>query len=122
MVGSLIKSGVMNRLFSQFDFFSVQDRDCLSPRSAHLRKNRQKPAKCGKRTDIFGDVKWDFEYARDEDDDSSSEGDSSDFSADSNDSYGGRGANSGGGFIGQKRSPIDDYEIFLFGFFYFFVL
>lgn len=23
MVGSLIKSGVMNRLFSQFDFFSV---------------------------------------------------------------------------------------------------
>ena len=40
MVGTLIKTGVMNRLFSQFDFFSVQDRDCLSPRSAHLRKNR----------------------------------------------------------------------------------
>ena len=69
MVGTLIKTGVMNRLFSQFDFFSVQDRDCLSPRSAHLRKNRQKPARCGKRVDMFGDVKWDFEYARDEDDD-----------------------------------------------------
>lgn len=91
MAGKLIKSGVMNRLFSQFDFCSVQDRDQLSPRSAHLRKNRKMPPKCGKTTDIFGDVKWDFAYARDQDDDSSSEDESS-YSSDSEDAgHGTRG-------------------------------
>lgn len=40
MIDKLIKSGVMNRLFSQFDFFSEQDRDPLSPRSHHLHKNK----------------------------------------------------------------------------------
>ena len=60
MVTRLIKSGVMNRLFGQFDFFSVLDRDQLSPRSSHLKKNREKPAKCSKRVDMFGEIKWDF--------------------------------------------------------------
>ena len=70
MVGRIIKSGVMNRLFSQFDFFSMEDRDPLSPRSAHLRKKREMPVKCRKRKDQFGDVKWDFSYL---DNDSDSE-------------------------------------------------
>ena len=65
MVDRLIKSGVLNRLFGQFDFFSEQDRDSHSPRSAHLRKLRHRPAKCGQRIDDFGEVKWDFEFARD---------------------------------------------------------
>ncbi len=33
MIDKLIKSGVMYRLFAEFDFFSEQDRDPLSPRS-----------------------------------------------------------------------------------------
>ena len=73
------------------------------------------PPKCGKRTDIFGDVKWDFEYARDQDDESSEENNSSDNSDNSEDS-------DHGSFFGQKRSPIDDYEVFLYGFYYYFVL
>ena len=77
MIDRLIKSGVMNRLFSQFDFFSEQDRDSLSPRSRHLRKARAKPAKCGKRVDSFGDIRWDFEYARDQLSDSSESSSSS---------------------------------------------
>ena len=117
LVGNLIKTGVMQRLFNQFDFFSVSDRDQLSPRSAHLRKNREKPPKCGKRVDIFGDVKWDFEYARDQDDDSSekdsSDSDESDHLIQWEDNQ---------SFIGQKRSQVEDYEVFLFGFFYFFIL
>lgn len=87
----------------------------MSPRSSHLKKNRERPIKCGKRVDAFGEVQWDFAYGRDEDDESSSENESS--NSDNNDLFGGDP-----GFIGQKRSPIDDYEVFLFGFFYFFVL
>lgn len=88
----------------------------MSPRSSHLKKNREKPIKCGKRVDSFGEVVWDFAYGRDEDDESSSEDDSS--SSENSDMF----AFGDPGFIGQKRSPIDDFEVFLFGFFYFFVL
>ena len=84
MVDRLIKSGVLNRLFGQYDFFSEQDRDSHSPRSAHLRKLRHRPAKCGQRIDDFGEVKWDFEFARDQNEDSSaSESSSSAYDSDS---------------------------------------
>lgn len=66
---------------------------------------------------MFGDIKWDFEYARDQDDDSS-EKDSSD-SEESDHLIQWEDTQS---FIGQKRSQIEDYEVFLFGFFYFFIV
>ena len=72
MVSRLIKSGVMNRLFGHFDFFSTLDRDRLSPRSSYIRKKREKPPKCGKRVDAFGEVVWDLAYGLDADADSSS--------------------------------------------------
>ena len=62
MVDKILKSGVMNRLFRQFDFFSVSDRDSMSPRSSNLKKTRDKPVRCGKKVDMFGDVTWDYGY------------------------------------------------------------
>ena len=43
MVAKIIKSGVMHRLFAQFDFCSTSDRDCTSPRSHYQKKTRAKP-------------------------------------------------------------------------------
>lgn len=67
---------------------------------------------------------YDFDYARDHDSDSSascssnldSDGESNNDSSESSES----GAEPR--FMGQKRLPIDDYELFLFGFYYFFFL
>ena len=91
MVMALIKTGVMNRLFAghnNFEFFSPFDRDSMSPRSQHIKKNKEKPIKCGKRVDAFGDVKWDFAFARDEDDSSSSSSGSMNSDSDRSDSSG----------------------------------
>ena len=95
----------------------------MSPRSSHLRKRRMWPAKCGRKVDGFGDVKYDFEYARDHDSDSSASSSSnldSDGESESDDSSDESCEDTR--FMGQKRLPIDDYEIFLYGFYYFFFL
>lgn len=94
----------MTRLFQDFDFFSTLDRDQSSLRARDLKKRKNKPVQCNKRVDAFGDVSYDFQYGRNSDSDDSDDPD-------------GEPA-----FVGQQRPASDDYEVFLFGFFYFFIL
>ena len=88
----------MDRLFRDFDFFSVEDRDFSSPHGQNLKKRREQP-ECVKATaDIFGDVKYAFDS------------DLSDIDSDLEPQP------------NEGRSRIADYEVFLNGFFYFFLL
>ena len=90
----LLNMGVMERLFHDFDFFSMQHRDVYG--------NRQSapPPKVVKvKTNHFAEAEYEF---------------SSDFSSDSESSADEKPA--------VNTDKLDDYEVFLNGFFYFFIL
>lgn len=51
----------MERLFNDFDFFSIEDRDIFTTRAQELKKKRQKPKTVKAKVDIFGDVEYEFD-------------------------------------------------------------
>lgn len=88
----VINLGVMNRLFSDFDFFGVNDRDGLSD-------SKPAPKVVKVRLDHFTEAEYEF-------------------SSDSSDTD---SCNSERTF-NLSTSKLDDFEVFLHGFFYFFIL
>ena len=95
----------MRRLFSGYDFFSTLDRDMNNPLAREFRKRRDKPNKCRAQYDMFGEIVYDWSNRKRGSVDSSSESDDPD-----------------SGFQGLKRPQAEDDEVFLYGFFYFFLL
>ena len=57
----VINMGVMERLFHDFDFFSIEDRDMFSTRAINLKMKRNQPSIAKAKTDIFGDVEYEFD-------------------------------------------------------------
>ena len=57
----LINLGIMDRLFHDFDFFSINDRDLNSPGAQQRKKQKEKPSTAKAKTDIFGDIEYAFD-------------------------------------------------------------
>jgi len=52
----LIRTGVCDRLFRQFDFFSIYDKDELSPRARQIMRRKKTLKTAMKQLDEFGDL------------------------------------------------------------------
>jgi len=51
----LIRTGICDRLFRQFDFFSIYDKDELSPRARQIMHRNKSSKTATKHLDEFGD-------------------------------------------------------------------
>jgi len=52
----LIRTGICDRLFRQFDFFSIYDKDELSPRARQIMRRKKTLKTAMKQLDEFGDL------------------------------------------------------------------
>jgi hypothetical protein len=52
----LIRTGVCDRVFKDFDFYSILDRDESSPRAKKVMSKRRTPKKAKEFKDDFGDT------------------------------------------------------------------
>ena len=103
----LIRTGVCDRVFKNFDFFSTLDRDVSSPRASKVMKRAEKPRHATEWKDDFGDTLYRMYDGSSSDESQDSE------NGDSETQFSSHGA---------SRPRSHDYEAFILGFFYFFVL